>query len=40
MKEGESPILPGEEREEALESLGRSFLYHLEFGGGLGVTSP
>jgi hypothetical protein len=34
---GNSPILSAEERkeeEEGLGSLGRSFLYHLELGGG------
>jgi hypothetical protein len=35
MREGESPVLPGEEREdEGLGSLDRLFLYHLEFGDG------
>lgn len=35
MKEGKSPILPDEGREEErLGSLGRLFLYHPELGGG------
>jgi hypothetical protein len=34
LKEGESPILPGEGREEDVLSLAKSFLYHLELGDG------
>jgi hypothetical protein len=35
LKEGKSPILPGEGREDkGLGSFGRSFLYNLELGGG------
>jgi hypothetical protein len=34
LRDGGSPVLPGEEREEGLGSLGRLFLYHLELGGG------
>jgi hypothetical protein len=33
LREGESPVLPGESREEeGLRCLGRSFLCHLELG--------
>jgi hypothetical protein len=35
VRKGESPILPGDvTEEEGLSSLRRSFLYHLELGGG------
>jgi hypothetical protein len=35
LREGESPVLPGKGREkERLGSFDRSFLYHLELGGG------
>jgi hypothetical protein len=39
LREGESPVLPGEEREEGLGSLGRLFLYHFELGGGQTIMS-